>query len=180
MTSEDRIRVTHREREAVAEELRNAYAVGCLDGEELEERTSHAFAAKTRGELAAVTSDLPLLPAPGAAEGTTAAPPADGRAEPVVRSLGTACWLLLGAAGAWLIAVTAGGSAGVLLIFLWLTLLHVRGRLPRWFRRVAASLLISKVSAAGTEPVFVRGRSARQADGYRGTGGKASPGRVPG
>jgi hypothetical protein len=157
MTTEDRIRVTHREREAVADELRTAYAVGCLDDDELEERIGRAYAAKTRGDLTAVIGDLPALPSPAAAPGTPAAPPpADGWAEPVVRSLGTACWLALGAAGAWLIAAAAGGLAAVPLIFLWLALLHVRGRLPRWFRRVAASILISKVPAATTAPVPVQ------------------------
>ena len=65
MAIEDRIRVTHHEREAAAEELRAAYAVGCLDDDELEGWVSHAYTAKTRGDLTALVYDLPVVTAPG-------------------------------------------------------------------------------------------------------------------
>lgn len=152
MTTEDRIRVTHHEREAAVEELRTAYAVGCLDDNELEERIGCAYAAKTRGELAAVVSDLPVMPAAGPVTGPPG-PAADDRAEAMRHSVVVALWLMVGALGAWLIAVADGGIAAVPLIFLWLVLLQARGRLPQWFRHVAASILISKVSPATTGPV---------------------------
>jgi len=50
MASGSMIRATHGEREGTVEVVRAAYAGGCLDDGELEERTSLAYAAKTRGE----------------------------------------------------------------------------------------------------------------------------------
>ena len=76
MTTENRIRVTHHEREAAAEELRAAYAAGCLDDDELEDRVGRAYAGKTRGELAALVCDLPAMRVPGDAEHGPAARPA--------------------------------------------------------------------------------------------------------
>jgi hypothetical protein len=64
MTAESMIRVTHHEREKAVEGLRAAYALGCLDEDELEERITLAYAAKTRGDLAALGSDLPAVPVP--------------------------------------------------------------------------------------------------------------------
>jgi len=63
MTAEYTIRVTHLEREKTVEGLRVAYAMGCLDGGELEELSGLAYTAKTRGALADLVSDLPPLPA---------------------------------------------------------------------------------------------------------------------
>lgn len=161
MTAEGQIRVTHREREAVAEELRAAYAEGCLDDSEFEERISLAYTAKTRADLAALAGDLPALPAP--------APAADGPAPGdwlgrVCRSLGLACWLMLAAAGAWLIAVVAGGLAAVPLIFLWLALLQLRDRLQGRGRSRAAAPLAGRQfrvqAGRGTGEEQGRGRAA--------------------
>jgi hypothetical protein len=52
------------ERERVAETLRNHAAAGRLDPEELEQRLERAFAARTRGDLAPLTADLPAPAAP--------------------------------------------------------------------------------------------------------------------
>jgi hypothetical protein len=56
-------RASDAEREAVADRLREAAAEGRLDHEELEERVAAAYGARTHGELAAVTEDLPAPPA---------------------------------------------------------------------------------------------------------------------
>jgi Domain of unknown function (DUF1707) len=48
----------------VAERLRRAAAEGRLDPQELEERLGAAYAARTRGELVPLTTDLPVAPAP--------------------------------------------------------------------------------------------------------------------
>ncbi|TNM29093.1 DUF1707 SHOCT-like domain-containing protein [Streptomyces sedi] len=53
------LRASHSDREAVAERLREAAGDGRLDLEELEERLEAAFSAKTYGELAPLTADLP-------------------------------------------------------------------------------------------------------------------------
>jgi hypothetical protein len=53
------IRVGDAEREAAATELREHFATGRLTQDELNERLDQAFAAKTRGDLHAVMTDLP-------------------------------------------------------------------------------------------------------------------------
>ncbi|MGP4112848.1 DUF1707 SHOCT-like domain-containing protein [Streptomyces sp. 4N509B] len=58
------LRASHEDREAVAERLRDAAAEGRIDIDELEERLEVALTAKTFGELAPLTADLPEPPAP--------------------------------------------------------------------------------------------------------------------
>ncbi|GAB7100633.1 hypothetical protein JCM3263A_21080 [Thermobifida fusca] len=60
------MRVTHAERDRIAEMLRDAYAEGQLDEEELDERLSRAMKAKTRGDLQPLVADLSLTPASAA------------------------------------------------------------------------------------------------------------------
>ena len=72
---DDSLRVSDAERDAVLHTLGDHAAVGRLTLDELEDRSSRALAAKTRGELATLTSDLPAdaeaastrVPAPPAA-----------------------------------------------------------------------------------------------------------------
>ena len=56
---DDSLRVSDAERDATLRVLGDHAAVGRLTLDELEERSSRALAAKTRGELATLTSDLP-------------------------------------------------------------------------------------------------------------------------
>ncbi|MFI8372060.1 DUF1707 domain-containing protein [Streptomyces sp. NPDC085466] len=53
------LRASDDEREAVVERLRDAAAEGRIDFGELDARLERALTARTRGELAAVTADLP-------------------------------------------------------------------------------------------------------------------------
>ena len=53
------LRASDAERSATADLLRKHHAEGRLDTTELEERLERCYAAKTRGELDAVTADLP-------------------------------------------------------------------------------------------------------------------------
>jgi hypothetical protein len=53
------MRISDAEREAAAAELREHFASGRLDQEELNDRLSAAFAARTRGDLNAIFTDLP-------------------------------------------------------------------------------------------------------------------------
>ena len=53
------MRVSDAEREAAAAELREHFASGRLNQDELNDRLSAAFAAKTRGDLNAIFTDLP-------------------------------------------------------------------------------------------------------------------------
>jgi hypothetical protein len=60
-TSPDRLRASHEDRDRVIEMLRVAAGDGRLTAEELEERIEIAFGARTYGELAGLTSDLPTI-----------------------------------------------------------------------------------------------------------------------
>ena len=57
--SDDSLRVSDAERDVTLRQLGDHAAVGRLTLDELEERSSRALAAKTRGELATLTRDLP-------------------------------------------------------------------------------------------------------------------------
>ena len=59
MAAGNEMRVGDAEREAAAAELREHYASGRLTLDELNERVDKAFAAKTRGDLNALMTDLP-------------------------------------------------------------------------------------------------------------------------
>ena len=72
---DDRMRISDADREHVTERLREHFAAGRLDSEELDERTTAALNAKTYGDLRRVMADLPE-PAPVGAS-TGAMPPPD-------------------------------------------------------------------------------------------------------
>jgi hypothetical protein len=55
------IRASDAERERTATLLREHAGVGRLDADELDERLERAYAARTQGELATLTADLPPL-----------------------------------------------------------------------------------------------------------------------
>ena len=53
------VRASDAERNAVVERLRRALSQGRLSVEEFDERVTAAYAAKTHGDLAVLTRDLP-------------------------------------------------------------------------------------------------------------------------
>jgi hypothetical protein len=59
VTAGNEMRVSDAEREAAAAELQEHFASGRLNQDELNERLAATFAAKTRGDLNAVFTDLP-------------------------------------------------------------------------------------------------------------------------
>jgi hypothetical protein len=61
------LRASDEDRERAAKEIREHYASGRLDDDDLSSRLSAAYGAKTQGDLQAVRADLPALP-PSAAE----------------------------------------------------------------------------------------------------------------
>ncbi|WP_369974574.1 DUF1707 and DUF4870 domain-containing protein [Nocardiopsis sp. FIRDI 009] len=61
------LRLTHADRDAVAETLREAYSLGQLDEEEFDQRLDLAMRAKVRADLEPLTRDL--TPAPGGTPG---------------------------------------------------------------------------------------------------------------
>ncbi|MCW2936275.1 MAG: hypothetical protein JWM19_7237 [Actinomycetia bacterium] len=71
------LRVGDAERDATAAELREHYAAGRLSLDELNDRISQAFAARTRGDLSAVMHDLPSL-RPGGTPLPSAGQPSSG------------------------------------------------------------------------------------------------------
>ena len=74
MAAGNEMRVGDAEREAAAAELREHYASGRLTLDELNERIDKAFAAKTRGDLNVLMTDLPSRrPEAAGASGTPGA-----------------------------------------------------------------------------------------------------------
>src|SRR5262252_1992544 len=69
------LRASHEDRDRVAELLRTAAGDGRLSAEELDERLEKALSARTYGELAALSRDLPA--APGLAGDLVAGEPKD-------------------------------------------------------------------------------------------------------
>ena len=61
------LRASHQDRDRVVEVLRVAAGDGRLTAEELDERLDVALTARTFGELAALTTDLPAVPGPALA-----------------------------------------------------------------------------------------------------------------
>ena len=80
----ENIRVSDADRERVAERLREHFAQGRLTSDELEERITATFSAKTVGDLRQVMTDLPgetpAAPVPPQAGPPQAGPPRPGRA----------------------------------------------------------------------------------------------------
>jgi hypothetical protein len=64
--AEERLRASHEDRDRVADLLRVAAGDGRLTSDELDERLERALSARTYGELAALTEDLPTMPGPAA------------------------------------------------------------------------------------------------------------------
>jgi hypothetical protein len=60
-TDPNLIRASDQDRDRVANTLREHHAVGRLDADEFSERLDKAFAAKTMGDLEALTADLPAV-----------------------------------------------------------------------------------------------------------------------
>ena len=56
----DPLRISHADRDRVAEVLRVAAGDGRIDADELDERLSAAYAARTHAELLPLTADLPI------------------------------------------------------------------------------------------------------------------------
>lgn len=65
MATDDSIRASDVDREAVVTTLREAYTVGRLTLDEFDERMTAAYAGKTWGDLRALTADLPIQPVLG-------------------------------------------------------------------------------------------------------------------
>jgi Domain of unknown function (DUF1707) len=60
--SEGSVRVSDEQRERAAQEIREHYAAGRLNDDELDNRVQAAYKAQTKDELQRVRADLPVLP----------------------------------------------------------------------------------------------------------------------
>ena len=91
MATDDTIRASDVDREAVVATLREAFTAGRLTLDEFDERMAAAYASKTWGDLRKLTIDLPTQPILGSdvpgrllpAEGTLPTHPARPAPEPV-------------------------------------------------------------------------------------------------
>lgn len=104
------LRCADADRERVVEELREHYAAGRLTLEEFQERSDTAYAAKTFGDLAGITSDLPAA----------ALEPVPRRSAPrispgVRRAWGSWFTVSLICTVIWLLSVLSGGE----LVYFW-------------------------------------------------------------
>jgi hypothetical protein len=120
------LRASHADRERVIDTLKAAYVYGLVTKQELDARVTQTFAARTHGELATITADIPagLLPAPPPPKRAPAAanPPAHARLRPGPRAVvatATLAGLLFflafcaGASMLWPLFAGAAGSAVV-------------------------------------------------------------------
>jgi hypothetical protein len=85
-SSDQHLRVSDADRQAVADELAKHYGEGRLDKAEFDERVSQAMSAKTRGDLNGLFDDLPDLTAPAGAGGLAGRVGRPGRARRADRS----------------------------------------------------------------------------------------------
>jgi hypothetical protein len=76
-----RLRASHADREQVVDVLKAAFVQGRLTQDELDTRVGQALAARTRADLAALTTDLPALTADLPAEPDRSLAPASAPAE---------------------------------------------------------------------------------------------------
>jgi Domain of unknown function (DUF1707) len=102
------------DREVVAGRLRTASAEGRLDPDELEQRVAAAYGARTVGDLARLTADLPATPAPHVPAHRRAVTPAVREKLAAFIVANAACigiWLVSGGAGdfwpRWVLLATA-------------------------------------------------------------------------
>jgi Domain of unknown function (DUF1707) len=116
MTTDRRMRASDQDRASAAELLSEAYAIGRLTRDELDERATAAYSAKTWGDLRDVIADLPA-PAAGAGFPSGVMTAHSGPRKAGRRVVGQTAWtfallLAFGLAGmvipgaAWVTAIT--------------------------------------------------------------------------
>jgi len=103
------VRASHADREQAIEALKAAFVHGRLTKDELDERAGLALAARTCADLAAVTADIPPVPA---ASGPTR-PLVPARRRPLARAAARSggC-LALAAAAVWACYILDPGGSG--------------------------------------------------------------------
>jgi hypothetical protein len=102
------VRVSDQDRERAAREIREHYAAGRLDDDELNERVDAAYAARTAGDLDALRADLPPLPATRADERAVVAARRRELQRRLVQQSGGALGAFLVCAAIWAVAGASG------------------------------------------------------------------------
>lgn len=187
------LRASYADREQAVEALKDAFAQGRLDKDELDGRLGQAFASRTYAELAAVTADIPT----GSARAEPPPKPVQARARPQVSAdvkagVRAIAAIYLTAGVFWLGAALAGdngvGGAFVYLAFMVSVVaifftLHGTVVLLRSLsdKRPASQGRVHRYTAllcGAPDPEADRDRDHHERDRYRGRyqGGPAQPG----
>ena len=148
-----RLRAGDGDRDAVAEQLREAHAEGRLTIEELEDRLGKTYAARTFADLAPLTADLPPRPFGGSVrvQPRSLAPP---RANvPARRETQSGSWVDSGLRASWY----AWATAVSVTVVIWLIISRDRWRLddfwPAWVAGPwGAVLLVATLSRRAEQP----------------------------
>jgi len=183
MAAGNEMRVSDAEREAAASELREHFASGRLDSEDLSERLDRALAAKTQGDLNALFTDLPSSwRSPGSAfgsggsggSGTAGAgagtgPGADDRWQYAGRGMGGSYWG--GQGGSWQPGRRAG--AGIAMLLFVMPVLLVFGIITVFGagggnRSIGIVLLLAAFALLRRLLLMIFGRRGRGGSGPRG------------
>ncbi|MFE2754386.1 DUF1707 domain-containing protein [Actinosynnema sp. NPDC059335] len=114
------MRASDAERELVQQSLHRAHADGSLDLAEFDARVARAWQAKTRGELAALTADLPTVHPTPPAQVAVPTPKKTGNGRKALKVL-TTIWLSISVLNfaLWLLVSLLGGDGLVHPWFLW-------------------------------------------------------------
>ncbi|WP_211765024.1 DUF1707 domain-containing protein [Kutzneria sp. CA-103260] len=129
---QDARRVSDADRGMVAGQLKKAHAEGRLDLDEFDERTRKVWEARTFGELAAVTSDLPDVrqPVPWSRSELVPEPTIESTSEVVRRPRGPGATVMRVATGAWF-------AASLVNFVIWLIVVFSDGLVYPWWIWVA-------------------------------------------
>ena len=128
----DARRVSDADRGMVAGQLKKAHAEGRLDLDEFDERTRRVWDARTFGELAAVTSDLPEVrqPVPWARSELATEPAAQSTSAVARRPRGPGATVMRVATGAWF-------AASLVNFVIWAMVVFTSGMTYPWWIWVA-------------------------------------------
>jgi hypothetical protein len=153
------LRAADADRAAVASVLGEHMAAGRLTLAEYDERVTRAYAAKTYGELAELTADLPALPGKGGALGTTPVGPPVPANRPVPEAARHGRGSVADAWRAWL-------TTGLVVTTIWLITSLASGEFhyfwPVWVIGPWGAVLLA---------TSITGGSRRRGDGNGGDGG---------
>ena len=161
-----RLRASHADREQVVEVLKAAFVQGRLAQDELDARVGQAFAARTYGELAAVTADLP----PGLITAQLPGRPVRARTRPPVSKVAAGAALIIPApamvAAAFITGSDRLGKVAVLSLLVYFMAWIVAGMqlVANWHDRRSRGQLPPRPAQRGH--ALDRGQDDRPGDGW--------------